>query len=63
MTTPDVHRKSGTAIDSRLSAGHEVQGVAGVYIVTNRTFEDRTFQTKASHRSLAIGQSPLAASL
>jgi hypothetical protein len=27
-----------------------------VYIVTRRTYEDRTFSTKASHRPLAIGQ-------
>jgi hypothetical protein len=32
------------------------KSVGGVYIVTCRTFEDRTFRTKASHRSLALGQ-------
>ena len=39
------------------------KAVGGVYIVTKRAFEDRTFPTKASHRPLAIGQTPdLAAS-
>lgn len=32
------------------------KAVGGVYIVTRRSFEDRTFPTKARHQSLAIGQ-------
>jgi len=40
------------------------KAVAGLYIITKRGFEDRTFPTKASHRPLAIGQAPdLAAAL
>lgn len=44
--------------------GTKFKAVGGVYIVTSRSFEDRTFQTKASHKTLAIGQTNnLAASL
>lgn len=32
------------------------KAIAGVYVVTKRTFENRTFATKASHQPLAIGQ-------
>ena len=32
------------------------KAAGGVYIVTRRAFEDRTFSTKASHHPLAIGQ-------
>jgi hypothetical protein len=32
------------------------KAIGGVYIVTKRACEDRTFPTKASHRPLAIGQ-------
>src|SRR5688572_8105 len=31
------------------------KAVGGVYIVTKRSFEDRTFTTKASHQPLVIG--------
>jgi hypothetical protein len=31
------------------------KAVGGVYIVTKRSFEDRTFTTKASHHPLVIG--------
>jgi hypothetical protein len=31
------------------------KALGGVYIVTKRTFEDRTFTTKASHHPLVIG--------
>ena len=31
------------------------KAMGGVYIVTKRTFEDRTFPTKASHHPLVIG--------
>jgi hypothetical protein len=33
----------------------KLKAIGGVYIVTRRTYEDRTFPTKASHRPLAIG--------
>jgi hypothetical protein len=36
--------------------GTKFKAIGGVYIVTKRSFEDRTFQTKASHQLLAIGQ-------
>jgi hypothetical protein len=40
------------------------KAVGGVYLITKRVFEDRTFTTKASHQALAIGQTPdLAVSL
>jgi hypothetical protein len=32
------------------------KAVGGVYLITRRTFEDRTFATKANHHALAIGQ-------
>jgi hypothetical protein len=32
------------------------KSVGGVYLVTRRTFDDRTFATKANHHALAIGQ-------
>ncbi len=32
------------------------KATGGVYIVTRRAFEDRTFPTKAGHHPLAIGQ-------
>lgn len=32
------------------------KAVGGLYIITNRGFEDRTFPSKAGHRPLAIGQ-------
>ncbi|MGZ5151587.1 MAG: hypothetical protein ACXWI6_16255, partial [Burkholderiales bacterium] len=32
------------------------KAIAGVYVITKRSFEDRTFQTRASHTSLGIGQ-------
>lgn len=32
--------------------------VAGVYVVTKRVYEDRTFASRARHQSLLIGQSP-----
>ncbi len=38
--------------DTRLKA------VGGVYVVTRRAYEDRTFPTKASHHVLAVGQTP-----
>jgi len=37
----------------RLTA--KFKAVGGVYIVTKRSFEDRTFTTKASHQPLVIG--------
>ena len=44
--------------------GTKFKAVGGVYIITRRTFDDRTFATKASHQALAIGQTPdLASSL
>jgi hypothetical protein len=30
--------------------------IGGVFVVTQRTYEDPTFRTKANHRSLAIGE-------
>jgi hypothetical protein len=45
-----LYRFEAWPIDTKFKA------VGGVYIVTSRTFEDRTFRTKASHRSLAMGQ-------
>ena len=33
------------------------KAIAGVYIVTSRTFDDRTFRSKASHKVFAVGQS------
>jgi hypothetical protein len=36
--------------------GTKLKAGGGVYIFTRRTFEDRTFTTKASHHVLAIGQ-------
>ena len=32
------------------------KAIGGVYIVTSRTFDDRTFRTKASHKPIAIGK-------
>ena len=32
------------------------KAIGGVYLVTKRVFENRTFPTKASHQPLAIGQ-------
>src|SRR5436853_4415252 len=32
------------------------KAVGAVYLVTERTFDDTTFRTRASHRSIAIGQ-------
>ena len=32
------------------------KAIGAVYIVTSRTFDDRTFRSKASHKSIAIGQ-------
>lgn len=34
------------------------KAIGGVYVITRRTYEDRTFPTKASHKSLAIGHAP-----
>jgi hypothetical protein len=45
-----AYRFEAWPIDTKFKA------IGGVYIVTCRTFEDRTFRTKASHRSLALGQ-------
>jgi hypothetical protein len=36
--------------------GTRFKAVGGVYVVTRRSFEDRTFQSKASYQLLAIGQ-------
>ena len=36
--------------------GTAFKPVGAVYIVTERTYDDRTFATKASHRPLAIGE-------
>jgi hypothetical protein len=38
--------------------GTAFKPVAAVYVVTKRTYEDRTFTTKASHQPLAIGETP-----
>lgn len=38
------------------SIGTKFKAVGGVYLVTRRTYEDRTFAAKASHHALAIGQ-------
>jgi hypothetical protein len=32
------------------------KAVGGVYVITKRTFDDRTFATRASHQPLAIGE-------
>src|SRR5687768_4588275 len=32
------------------------KSVGAVYVITKRTFEDRTFSTRASHQPLAIGE-------
>ena len=32
------------------------RAVGGVYVITKRTFDDRTFATRASHQPLAIGE-------
>lgn len=37
--------------------------IGGVYVVTRRTYEDRTFPTKAGHHPLAIGQTANLAAL
>lgn len=39
------------------SVGTKFKPVGGVYLITRRTYEDRTFATKASHHAMAIGQS------
>lgn len=36
--------------------GTKFKAAGGVYIITRRVFEDRTFATKAGHHPLAIGQ-------
>jgi hypothetical protein len=38
--------------------GTSFKAVAAVYVVTKRTYEDRTFTTKATHQPLAIGETP-----
>ena len=44
--------------------GTKLKPIGGVYVFTKRTFEDRTFTTKASHQVLGIGQTgDLSASL
>jgi hypothetical protein len=44
--------------------GTRLKAIGGVYVFTKRTFEDRTFTTKASHQVLGIGQTrDLSASL
>ena len=40
------------------SIGTKFKPLGGVYLVTRRTYEDRTFATKASHHAVAIGQTP-----
>ncbi|MDB5866668.1 MAG: hypothetical protein JWO70_4474 [Betaproteobacteria bacterium] len=39
-----------------LPIGTTFKAVAAVYVVTKRTFDDRTFATRASHQPLAIGE-------
>jgi hypothetical protein len=39
-----------------LPIGTAFKPLAAVYVVTKRTFDDRTFTTKASHQPLAIGE-------
>jgi hypothetical protein len=39
-----------------LPIGTAFKAVAAVYVVTKRTFDDRTFTTRASHQPLAIGE-------
>jgi hypothetical protein len=34
----------------------KLRAIGGVFLVTQRTYEDRTFRTKATHRSLGIGE-------
>ena len=52
------YRFQAWPIDTKFKA------IGGVYVVTKRTFENRTFPTKASHQPLAIGQTAnLAASV
>ena len=47
-----------------LPIGTKLKALAGVYLLTERTFEDRTYPGTASHRSLAIGETDnLAAAL
>ena len=38
--------------------GDALPAVAGVYVVTQRTCTDRTFATRGTHRTLAIGEAP-----
>lgn len=38
--------------------GTKFKATGGIYIVTRRVFEDKTFPTKASHHPLAIGHTP-----
>jgi hypothetical protein len=39
-----------------LPIGTTFKALAAVYVVTKRTFDDRTFTTRASHQPLAIGE-------
>jgi hypothetical protein len=39
-----------------LPIGAAFKALAAVYVVTKRTFDDRTFTTRASHQPLAIGE-------
>jgi hypothetical protein len=38
------------------SLSNALPAVAAVYVVTRRTFDDRTFATRGTHRTLAIGE-------
>lgn len=38
--------------------GDALPAAAGVYVVTQRTCTDRTFTTRGTHRTLAIGEAP-----
>src|SRR5688572_19007466 len=49
--------KSGTRYQFQVFPLHTaLKAVGGVYVVTTRTFEDRTFTTKATHQPLMIGE-------
>jgi hypothetical protein len=64
-TTVNFQGKSGERYSFQAwPLGTKLKAIGGVYIFTKRTFEDRTFTTKASHHVLGIGHArDLAAAL